>query len=132
MGDRPEGFREEKVIDGPKAKTNLPIPALLTTATHNFAPSVRKTPFPNARLNDDEIAVATCMLKMKEYLDTGTDFYSLQDALQDMYFVPGTFEYFPVKCHPLPAVRFRHVKPEALEQSGMVSFWDYAGGGIFI
>ncbi len=45
-----------------------------------------KTPFPNARLNDDEIAVATCMLKMKEYLDTGTDFYSLQDALQDMYF----------------------------------------------
>ncbi len=45
-----------------------------------------KTPFLNARLNDDEIAVATCMMKMKEYLDIGTDFYSLQDALQDMYF----------------------------------------------
>ena len=45
-----------------------------------------KTPFINARLNDDEIAVATCMKKMKEYLDTGKDFYSLRDALQDMYF----------------------------------------------
>jgi hypothetical protein len=44
-----------------------------------------KNPFPNARLNDDEIAVATCMLKMGEYLETGTQFYSLEDALQDMY-----------------------------------------------
>lgn len=44
-----------------------------------------KTPFINARLNDDEIAVATCMLKMGEYLETGIDFYSLKEALQDMY-----------------------------------------------
>lgn len=44
-----------------------------------------RTPFINARFNDDEIAVATCMLQMKEYLDNGTEFYSLRDALQDMY-----------------------------------------------
>lgn len=44
-----------------------------------------KTPFPNARLNDDEIAVATCLLKMGEYLETGEEFYSLKEALQDMY-----------------------------------------------
>lgn len=46
---------------------------------------VYKTPFINARLNDDEIAVATCMEKMGEYIDTGKDFYSLREAFQDMY-----------------------------------------------
>lgn len=46
---------------------------------------VYKTPFINARLNDDEIAVGTCMLKMREYLDSGKEFYSLKEALQDMY-----------------------------------------------
>ncbi len=46
---------------------------------------VYKTPFINARLNDDEIAVASCMLKMGEYLESGTEFYSLAEALQDMY-----------------------------------------------
>lgn len=44
-----------------------------------------KNPFKNARFNDDEIAVATCMYRMKEYLENGTEFYSLKDALQDMY-----------------------------------------------
>ncbi len=44
-----------------------------------------KNPFEYARLNDDEIAVATCMLKMNEYLESGKGFYSLEEALQDMY-----------------------------------------------
>ncbi|MFT3985119.1 MAG: Gfo/Idh/MocA family oxidoreductase [Lachnospiraceae bacterium] len=44
-----------------------------------------QTPFMNARLNDDEIAVATCLLRMYDYVKTDTDFYSLKDALQDMY-----------------------------------------------
>lgn len=44
-----------------------------------------KNPFRNARLNDDEIAVATCMLKMNEYLKNGIEFYSMKEALQDMY-----------------------------------------------
>jgi predicted dehydrogenase len=46
---------------------------------------IYKNPFIKARLNDDEIAVATCILLMGEYLSTGKEFYSLQDALQDMY-----------------------------------------------
>lgn len=44
-----------------------------------------KNPFGNARLNDDEIAVAYCMKQMREYLETGKEFYSLKSALQDMY-----------------------------------------------
>ncbi|RCX20730.1 putative dehydrogenase [Fontibacillus phaseoli] len=46
---------------------------------------VYKNPFKNARLNDDEIAVATCMERMGEYLATGMEFYSLKEALQDTY-----------------------------------------------
>lgn len=44
-----------------------------------------KSPFQSARLNDDEIAVATLMYLMKDYVDKGKEFYSLQDALQDSY-----------------------------------------------
>ena len=47
--------------------------------------SIYKNPFKNARFNDDEIAVATCMMKMGEYVKTGQEFYSLREALQDMY-----------------------------------------------
>ena len=44
-----------------------------------------RNPFGNARLNDDEIAVATCMMKMADYLENGIEFYSLKEALQDVY-----------------------------------------------
>ncbi|MFI3173280.1 MAG: Gfo/Idh/MocA family oxidoreductase [Eubacteriales bacterium] len=44
-----------------------------------------KNPFGNPRLNDDEIAVATCMFKMRDYIENGIEFYSLKEALQDMY-----------------------------------------------
>ena len=44
-----------------------------------------KTPFVNARLNDDEIAVGSLLLGMHRYLEDGTEIYSLADALQDMY-----------------------------------------------
>ena len=44
-----------------------------------------RTPFPNARLNDDELAVGTLLLGMDEYLRSGKECYSLADALQDMY-----------------------------------------------
>lgn len=44
-----------------------------------------KTPFPNARLNDDELAVGGLLLGMAEYVNGGKDIYSFADALQDMY-----------------------------------------------
>lgn len=44
-----------------------------------------RTPFGNARFNDDELAVASCLVKMADYVKNGTEFYSLREALQDMY-----------------------------------------------
>ena len=46
---------------------------------------IYKNPFYPARMNDDEIAVADCLLHMKNYVETGTEFYSLREALQDTY-----------------------------------------------
>ena len=46
---------------------------------------VYKSPYPGIRINDDEIAVAVCLEKMKIYVDSGTEFSSLRDALQDTY-----------------------------------------------
>lgn len=42
-----------------------------------------RTPLPYARLSDEELAVATCLLKMDEYLKTGKDFYSVRSAALD-------------------------------------------------
>ncbi len=44
--------------------------------TNQFAP---------ARLSDEELAMATCLVKMRDYLATGEDFYSLGEACQDQY-----------------------------------------------
>jgi hypothetical protein len=44
-----------------------------------------KNPFPDSRLTDDETAVATCLLKMAHYLETGESFYSFAEGAQDMY-----------------------------------------------
>lgn len=44
-----------------------------------------RSPFEDARLNDDELAVAECLQRMKHYLRTGEAFYSLSEATQDMY-----------------------------------------------
>ncbi len=46
---------------------------------------VYKNPFVPARLNDDEIAVASCLSGMDAYVDGGPDMYSLADASQDHY-----------------------------------------------
>lgn len=46
---------------------------------------IYRNPFPHIRMNDDEIAVAQCLVKMKAYLETGEEFSSLKDALQDTY-----------------------------------------------
>ncbi len=39
--------------------------------------------FKNARLSDEEIAIATCLSKMKVYVQNGIEFYSLHDAFID-------------------------------------------------
>jgi predicted dehydrogenase len=42
-------------------------------------------PFAPAPLSDDEIAIATCLAKMDEYVRTGREFYTLAEACQDHY-----------------------------------------------
>lgn len=42
-----------------------------------------ENPFKGSRLSDEEIAIATCLLKMKEYCINGTEFYSTVDAFYD-------------------------------------------------
>jgi len=42
-----------------------------------------KNPFGRARLSDEEIAIATCLVKMENYLKTGDPFYPLCDAVTD-------------------------------------------------
>lgn len=42
-----------------------------------------ENPFMSARLSDEEIAIATCLLNMKRYIDTGIPFYTLEDAAID-------------------------------------------------
>jgi len=46
---------------------------------------VYSNPFAPAPLSDDEIAIATCLAKMDEYVRTGRDFYPLAEACQDHY-----------------------------------------------
>ena len=46
---------------------------------------VYKNPFVPARLLDDEIAVASCLVGMDAYVDGDPDFYSLAEASQDHY-----------------------------------------------
>jgi predicted dehydrogenase len=46
---------------------------------------VYKNPFAPARLSDDEIAIATSLVKMNDYIKTDIDFYSLAEAAQDQY-----------------------------------------------
>jgi predicted dehydrogenase len=46
---------------------------------------IYKNPFIPARLNDDEIAIATCLDKMAQYVAGGPDCYSLAEASQDHY-----------------------------------------------
>jgi predicted dehydrogenase len=46
---------------------------------------VYRNPFIPARLNDDELAVATCLANMTDYVQGGPSFYSLAEAAQDHY-----------------------------------------------
>jgi hypothetical protein len=46
---------------------------------------IYNNPFVPASLTDDEIAVASCLTKMTQYVATGEVFYSLAEASQDHY-----------------------------------------------
>ena len=46
---------------------------------------VFRNPFPNAALMDDEIAIATALVKMDECARTGREFYPLAEGMQDHY-----------------------------------------------
>lgn len=46
---------------------------------------VYENPFIPARLYDDEIAIASCLVKMADYTSGGPSFYSLPEASQDHY-----------------------------------------------
>ena len=46
---------------------------------------VYENPFVGMRINDDEIAITDMMVRMKKYVETGEDFYSLREGLQDAY-----------------------------------------------
>lgn len=46
---------------------------------------VYRNPFAPARLSDEEIAIATCLAKMADYVHGGPEFYSLAGASQDRY-----------------------------------------------
>lgn len=66
-----------------------------------------RSPFANARWNDDEIAVATLLARMAEYVSGGEEVYSLRDGLQDMYLClkmeeAMAAEYAPVKTQTQP------------------------------
>ncbi len=46
---------------------------------------VYRNPVIPARLSDEEIAVAQCLLDMKRFVEQGRSFYSLEEASQDQY-----------------------------------------------
>jgi predicted dehydrogenase len=44
-----------------------------------------QNPFPGPRWSDDEIAIATSLSKMQDYVKTGREFYNVAQACQDRY-----------------------------------------------
>lgn len=46
---------------------------------------IYRNPFGNVRLSDDEVAVATVLKKMGEYVRGGESFYSFEEGCQDQY-----------------------------------------------
>ena len=44
-----------------------------------------RNPFDGARLSDDEIAVATVLRRMRDFVLDGTEFYGIADAAEDQY-----------------------------------------------
>ena len=47
-----------------------------------------ENPFKGARFSDEEIAIATCLVKMKEFKEGGEAFYSAEEAFLDFSLIP--------------------------------------------
>ncbi len=76
-----------------------------------------RSPFANARLNDDEIAVGALLLGMADYLQTGKEVYSFADALQDMYLSLMMEEAMSAEYAPVRTEKNSWSKYTGIEQS---------------
>ena len=56
----------------------------LRSITFNGEPCYTN-PFGPVPLPDEEVAIATCLARMGEFVSSGTDFYPLREALEDQY-----------------------------------------------
>ena len=65
-----------------------------------------RNPYIPLRFFDDEIAIATCMQKMKTFVETGEGFYSLLESFQDQYIsllvAESAAKHQPVQALPQP------------------------------
>lgn len=81
----PEGDRPVRV---PLVRTDLGVYTNQEWSPYEITMGERllyRSPFYGARLNDDELAVATCLQRMHAYTQGGEPLYALSDALQDAY-----------------------------------------------
>ena len=80
--------REHLVAEQPLQRIDLGINNIAEwshKATLYMGKAVYENPFYPARMNDDEIAMASCLVRMKEYVQTGKEFYPLAEGMQDAY-----------------------------------------------
>lgn len=79
--DTPMEFSIERVTDGQAEDQKFPA----FIGYRGEGSWLYRTPFSRPILMDDEIAIAHCLERMKVFVDQGTSFYSLSEALQDTY-----------------------------------------------
>lgn len=79
--DTPMAFNIERVTDGQAADQKFPA----FIGYRGAGKWLYQTPFARPILLDDEIAIAHCLERMKTFVEHGTSFYSLSEALQDTY-----------------------------------------------
>lgn len=77
----PMAFKIERVTDGQAEDQKFPA----FIGYRGEGAWLYQTPFSRPILMDDEIAIAHCLERMKVFVNNGTNFYSLSEALQDTY-----------------------------------------------
>ena len=79
--DEPMAFEIERVTNG-QEEDSKPSCFIGYRAEGEW---LYRTPFSRPILMDDEIAMAHCMVKMMDFVKSGTNFYSVAEASQDVY-----------------------------------------------